>query len=312
MTLHPHHPQSIDSILRLHTSKHQHSKPRCAGKRLDLYNRAATRLTVRSWFAYISPTEPCLLEDVIVSSKHSLTNQVHEHYLPGLVAHHPRDISKDHLIIARNVIYNIDGVGIVWYTSSNADFERGDTGESGDGTLKQGLRPSMYKSVQPPANDLNYRSICANTETRVLMAHIRAASGTPIVPVNNHPFIFGRHSFMHNGAVTDFSTLKLDLCQKMSKAAYLTIKGGTDSEHMAALYVSYLTNFGDETSFEQEYSAEQMGTAMTAMVTTILELQATMLGTKAKPNSLNLCATDGVKMIACRFRNHATQEPPSL
>jgi glutamine amidotransferase len=267
---------------------------------------------VRSWFAYISPTEPCLLEDVIVSSKHSLTNQVHEHYLPGLVAHHPRDISKDHLIVARNVIYNIDGVGLVWYTSSNADFERGDTGESGDGTQKQGLRPSMYKSVQPPANDLNYRSICANTETRVLMAHIRAASGTPIVPVNNHPFIFGRHSFMHNGAVTDFSTLKLELCQKMSKAAYLNMKGGTDSEHMAALYVSYLTNFGDETSFEQEYSTEQMGTAMTAMIMTILELQATMLGTNAKPNSLNLCATDGVKMIACRFRNHATQEPPSL
>jgi glutamine amidotransferase len=51
---------------------------------------------------------------------------------------------------------------------------------------------------------------------------------------------------------------------------------------------------------------------MIAMVTTILELQATMLGTKMKPNSLNLCATDGVKMVACRFRNHATQEPPSL
>lgn len=249
---------------------------------------------------------------MIVSSKHSLTNQVHEHYLPGLVAHHPRDISKDHLITARNVIYNIDGVGIVWYTSSNADFERGDTGESGDGTQKEGLRPAMYKSVQPPANDLNFRSICSNTETRVLMAHIRAASGTPITPVNNHPFIFGRHSFMHNGAITNFHTLKLNLCQQMSKAAYQNIKGGTDSEHMAALYVSYLTNFDDDLSFEREYSTEQMATAMTATITTILELQANLLGTKAIPNSLNLCATDGVKMIACRFRNHTTQEPPSL
>jgi glutamine amidotransferase len=34
------------------------------------------------WFAYISPTEPCLLEDVLVTPKHSLAKQVHEHYLP--------------------------------------------------------------------------------------------------------------------------------------------------------------------------------------------------------------------------------------
>lgn len=117
---------------------------------------------------------------------------------------------------------------------------------------------------------------------------------------------------MHNGAITNFSNLKLELCQKMSKAAYLTIKGGTDSEHMAALYISFLTNFGDELSFQREYSAEQMANAMTSMITTILEMQHAMLGANAQPNSLNLCATDGIKMIACRFRNHATQEPPSL
>jgi glutamine amidotransferase len=66
-------------------------------------------------------------------------------------------------------------------------------GESGDGTLKEGLRPALYKTIQPPMNDMNFRSICANTETRVLFAHIRAASGTAIATVNNHPFVFGRH-----------------------------------------------------------------------------------------------------------------------
>lgn len=170
----------------------------------------------------------------------------------------------------------------------------------------------MYKSVQPPGKDLNFRSICANTETRVLMAHVRATSESPVTPVNNHPFIFGRHSFMHNGTVTCFGNLQLELCKKMSKAAYVQIKGGTDSEHMAALYVSFLTNFGDEASFEKEYSAEQMASALTSTIATILEMQHDMVGLKALPSSLNLCATDGVKMVACRFRNHATQEPPSL
>jgi hypothetical protein len=101
--------------------------------------------------------------------------------------------------------------GLAWYTSSNADFERGNSvchfcsatlglpslqtqGESSDGTKKEGLRPVMYKTVQPPINDFNFRSICQGTETRVLFAHIRAASGTAITPVNCHPFVFGRHS----------------------------------------------------------------------------------------------------------------------
>lgn len=109
------------------------------------------------------------------------------------------------------MLFNIDGLGIAWYTSSYSDFERGSTGESSDGTQKEGLRPAMYvtigalqgcsmltfharyKTVQPPLNDMNFRSICANTETRVLFAHIRAASSTAITPVNNHPFAFGRH-----------------------------------------------------------------------------------------------------------------------
>ncbi|KAK6435900.1 hypothetical protein LTR95_007916 [Oleoguttula sp. CCFEE 5521] len=265
------------------------------------------------WFAYISPTEPCLLHDVLIAPTHSLTNQIHDHYLPGLIHSNPSLPSSDHLITARNVLYNLDGLGIAWYTSSNSDFELGSTGKSSDGSLKEGLRPASYKTIQPPGKDANFRSICANTETRVLMAHIRAASGTAITPVNNHPFLFGRHSFMHNGVVSDFSVIKIHLCQKLSRVAYAAVQGGTDSEHMAALYMSFLTNFSeDEGAFEREFSVEEMVGAMHAMVAAVVELQIALLGPRAKPNSLNLCTTDGVKMLAYRFRNHATQEPPSL
>ena len=38
---------------------------------------------------------------------------------------------------ARNIVNNFDGLGVVWYTSANADFERGETGESSDGTQKE-------------------------------------------------------------------------------------------------------------------------------------------------------------------------------
>ncbi|KAK5134741.1 hypothetical protein LTR08_006116 [Meristemomyces frigidus] len=266
------------------------------------------------WFAYISPTEPCLLEDVLITPKNSLSRQIHDHYLPQLIAHNPADLhDADHMMTARNSLYNIDGLGVSWYTTSNSDFERGNTGESSDGTPKEGLRPAVYKTVQTPINDMNFRSICANTETRVCLAHIRAASSTPIVAVNNHPFLFGRHSFMHNGVVSDFTKIKRGVCERMSEVAYAGINGGTDSEHIAALYMTYLTA-GDNSiaSFEKEYPVEQMAEAMRKAVATIITLQQKYLGPKAQPNSLNLCATDGVRLVAYRFRNHATEQPPSL
>lgn len=265
------------------------------------------------WFAYISPTEPCLLEDVLITPKNSLVKQVHEHFLPGLIAHNPKDLgSGDQLIRARNSAINIDGLGVTWYTSSSADFERGNSKISADGTEKQGLHPVAYKTITPPINDINFRSICANTETRVCFAHIRAASGTPIVLVNNHPFSMGRHTLMHNGVVTDFHVIRRAMTAKHSDSVYPNILGSTDSEHIFGLYMTYLTKGGDATTFEQEYSLDEMAAALHDAVATVIALQTEFLGDAKTPNSLNLCVTDGRKLVAYRFRNHESQEPPSL
>ncbi|KAK4622009.1 putative glutamine amidotransferase DUG3 [Fulvia fulva] len=283
------------------------------------------------WFAYISATEPCLLEDVLVSPKHSLVKQVSDHYLPKLLPHeHDGDSEND--VKARNIVMNFDGLGIAWYTSSNADFELGKTGQSSDGLQKevpssldaeswqvvpaklkvQGLRPALYKTIQPPRNDSNFLSICANSETKVLFAHIRASSGTAIANINNHPFVFGRHAFMHNGSASDFQAIKRDVVNELSPATYNRVSGGTDSEHIAALYMSYLTKFGTASTFENEYPIAEMAAAMHRAVATIMAIQQKNFGSKKKPNSLNLCATDGSKLIAYRFRNHKTSQSPSL
>jgi len=54
------------------------------------------------------------LEDVLITPKHSLVKQVHEHYLPGLVPHNPKSLGDDVLIRARNSAHNIDGLGVAW------------------------------------------------------------------------------------------------------------------------------------------------------------------------------------------------------
>ena len=175
-----------------------------------------------------------------------------------------------------------------------------------------GPRPALYKSQNPPINDFNFKSLCENTETHCVFAHIRASSGSVVTQVNSHPFIFGRHVFMHNGVISNFSAIRRDLTDLLSFDAYCNIFGSTDSEHAAALYITNLTNHGDKSTWEKPYSLKAMFAAMRKTVHQILQLQHDKLGASNTPNSLNFCTTDGTKLLAIRFRNHATQQPPSL
>ena len=249
---------------------------------------------------------------MLITPKHALTNQVNDHYLPNLIAHLPNHTTAKREADARNRLLNADGLGMAWYTTSYSDFERGITGESEDGKPHEGLRPALYKTVQPPKGDMNYRSICANTETRCLFAHIRASSAAAVTQVNNHPFTFGRISFMHNGSVSDFLQIRRALCDLLDQDTFANIHGGTDSEHIAALFVNFLVGGRAKDSWDEEFTILQMAAAMHSAVKTVIELQAKILGSKAHPNSLNLAVTDGTKLVAYRFRNNAEEQPPSL
>jgi glutamine amidotransferase len=95
------------------------------------------------WFAYISPEEPCLLSDVLITPANALSKQVSEHYLPGLLPHgddSDLDDSSDNLVRMRNALLNMDGLGVAWYTNAAADYTN----------QIEGPRPALYKSQSPP------------------------------------------------------------------------------------------------------------------------------------------------------------------
>jgi len=253
------------------------------------------------WFAYVSATEECLLEDVLVTPAHALTKQVHEHYLPNLIPHESGQFTTEREIAVRNRLFNVDGFGVVWYTATRSSF---------NGT--EGGRPASYHNTQPPLNDVNFRSICENTATKTLFSHIRAATSGNVVVVNNHPFVFGRHTLMHNGDVEHFSLIKRQMIELMDQDCYINVKGVTDSEHFAALYMTYLTEGQGKASWEKEYPVRQMRNAMGKTVDTIVKLQKAVMGDKTLASTLNVATTDGRRLLAIRCHNHATQQPASL
>ncbi|KAF2217180.1 hypothetical protein CERZMDRAFT_89784 [Cercospora zeae-maydis SCOH1-5] len=260
------------------------------------------------WFAYISPSEPTLLADVLITPSNAITKQCSEHYLPYLLPHGEEkelDDAPDELLRMRNSLLNMDGLGVAWYTPAAAAYTN----------KKSGMRPALYKSQSPPTNDFNFRSLCENTESICLFAHIRATSGSVVTPVNSHPFTFGRHTFMHNGVISDFTRVRRDMTDLMAYDAYENVRGSTDSEHAAAIYMTFLCGGLEnctKDAWEESYSLDSMRSALQATVVSILEQQHETLGDKKTPSSLNFCATDGTQLIACRFRNSSSQQPPSL
>ena len=117
---------------------------------------------------------------------------------------------------------------------------------------------------------------------------------------------------MHNGYIDNFLYIVRDMADLIDHDAYANIKGSTDSEHLAALYITYLTDSGGRSTWERRFSVHRMRKALLKTITTVIELQQKALGDKNTPNAFNLATTDGQQLLAFRVRNHATEQPPSL
>ena len=117
---------------------------------------------------------------------------------------------------------NGDGFGFGWY--------------DGDGT-------GLFRSTEPAWNDRNLRELSGHIRSPLVLAHVRASTGTPVQQTNCHPFRHGRWLWMHNGAITSFRAVKRDLALAVDPELFPDIEGSTDSE----LFFHLALTFGLET-----------------------------------------------------------------
>lgn len=114
---------------------------------------------------------------------------------------------------------NGDGFGIGWYDATPT--------------------PGTFRSVEPAWNDRNLHELAAHVSSGHFFAHVRAAIGSPIQQTNCHPFRHGRWLWMHNGFIADFASLKRDLAFAIDPSLYPQIEGGTDSEILFHLALTF-------------------------------------------------------------------------
>jgi len=105
---------------------------------------------------------------------------------------------------------NGDGFGIGWYDAEET--------------------PGVYHSIEPAWNDHNLRDLSQHISSTLVLAHIRASTGTAVQQTNCHPFRYGRWLWMHNGQLRGFNSVKRDLAFAVDPSLYSSIEGSTDSE----------------------------------------------------------------------------------
>ncbi len=200
---------------------------------------------------------PVFLEDFIASPCHSLIHQ-------SLHAEEAKTGT------------NGDGFGVGWY------------GERSE--------PGQYREVRPAWSDENLLSIARQVRSHLFFAHVRAATGTATTRANCHPFVHGRHLFMHNGQIGGYGAIRRKLENLIPDALYGVRAGTTDSEAIFLLAMAQMA---------RGLAADE---ALAAALSTALSLMEEA-GTR-EPLRCAAALADGETIHAVRWSSD--DRPPSL
>ena len=140
---------------------------------------------------------PIFLEEIISRPGHSLIHQSH-------------GATRSHTAI------NADGFGVAWYGARP--------------------EPGLFRDVLPAWSDPNLRSLTAQVQSHLFLAHVRASTGTATSRNNCHPFVHGVWSFMHNGQVGGYDGFRRDADMMIPEALFLVaLAEGLDKDPRSAL-----------------------------------------------------------------------------
>ncbi len=134
--------------------------------------------------------------------------------------------------IERKSFYGVAGDNFDNFISLSAQHKDG-WGIAHDGRIERNLKPA-HESFE-------FSEAVKGLNTDGALLHLRLASkGIPIDINNNHPFIHGQFTFMHNGTIFPADRAKQYIADKYK--AFIT--GSTDSELLFYAVLTQIDDFG--------------------------------------------------------------------
>jgi predicted glutamine amidotransferase len=162
---------------------------------------------------------------------------------------------------------NADGFGLGWYDD--------------DGSV-----PGVYRSTSPAWGDRNLRDLAQHIRSPLFLAHVRAATGTPVEQSNCHPFRHGNWLFQHNGFIDKHLELRRELVLAVDPSLFGSIDGTTDSQLL--FYLALTFGLDDDPIAALERMAG------------FVEAAGRRRGV-AEPLQMTIAASDGQRIYAARY-----------
>ena len=133
-------------------------------------------------------------------------------------------------VLIEDLLYTTENSLIVQSLHSRLGVEPTNGDGFGVGWYDERPTPGLYRSTEPAWNDGNLREVAGHIRSSMVLAHVRASTGTPVQMTNCHPFRHEQWLWMHNGALAGFHGLRRDLLLAVAPELFPDIGGSTDSE----------------------------------------------------------------------------------
>ena len=133
-------------------------------------------------------------------------------------------------VLIEDLLYTTENSLIVQSQHARLGVEPTNGDGFGVGWYDERPTPGLYRSTDPAWNDRNLREVARHISSSMVLAHVRASTGTPVQLTNCHPFRHGRWLWMHNGALAGFHGVRRDLALAVAPELFPDIEGSTDSE----------------------------------------------------------------------------------
>ena len=189
---------------------------------------------------------------------------------------------------------NGDGFGIGWYAPRLTPI------------------PARFHAITPAWNSQNLHSLGRVVTTPCVLAHVRAATaGSGVHLANCHPFAHERYLMMHNGHIGAFRRFRRRLVESLSDEAFDIVMGGTDTEHLFALFVDELERDGGTAAQARDTDRPlALARTLSRAIGRVLALVRSHGGDDA--SYLNVALSDGSAAVVTRFTDHPEYLPESL
>lgn len=184
-----------------------------------------------------------------------------------------------------NLRTNGDGFGVAWYASEIS------------------AEPALFTSISPAWNDRNLLSLTSKIQSSCFFAHVRSASAGGVSNDNCHPFVFSDWTFMHNGELHGFMSVKRHLRHLLDDDIYNWIKGDTDSEHLFALFLQ----------LAKGRDLNDLAVVGDVLHETMKKTEALIKQhAKSGVSYFNICLSDGHRLVATRYSSHIKKKPLTM